>query len=101
LNPLADEINTLADRLKAINVDRITNDSRQKLNQWRINCHKKIDEFYEEKCKELDRYVNESVNEQRKAVSNLRSKMSELIEKQETTKHDIDFLTSGIQTLDR
>jgi hypothetical protein len=101
LNPLTDEINTLADRLTAINVDRITNDSRQKLNQWRIDCHKKIDEFYEEKCKELDRYVNESVNQQRKAITNLRSKMSELIEKQETTKHDIDFLTSGIRTLDQ
>ena len=101
LNPLADEINTLADRLTAINIDGITSNCRKKLDQWRIDCHKKIDEFYEEKCKELDRYANENVNEERKAVTNLRSQMSELIEKQETTKHDINSLTSGIRTLDR
>jgi hypothetical protein len=101
LNPLADEINALADRFTAINIDKATNDSRQKLNQWRIDCHQIIDQFYKEKCEELERYVNESVNEQRKVIADLRSKMSELIEKQETTKHDIDSLKSAIRTLER
>jgi hypothetical protein len=101
LNPLADEINALADRLTAINIDKITNKCRQKLDQWRIDCHQIIDQFYEEKCKELHRYANDSIDEQRKAIADLRSKMTELIEKQETTKNDINSLTSAIRTLER
>ncbi len=101
LNPLADEINALADRLTAINIDKITNNSRQKLDQWRIDCHQIIDQFYEEKCKELHRYANDNIDEQRKAIADLRSKMTELIEKQETTKNDINSLTSAIRTLER
>ncbi|CAF0954145.1 unnamed protein product [Adineta steineri] len=45
LNPLTDEINALSDRLAAISLDNITDDSCEKLNQWRINYHKIIDLF--------------------------------------------------------
>jgi hypothetical protein len=101
LNPLADEINALADRLTAININKITKNYCEKLNQWRIDCHQIIDQFYKEKCEELDRYANESIDKQRKAITDLRSKMSELIEKQETTKNDINSLTFTIRTLER
>jgi hypothetical protein len=98
---LADEINALADRFTAINIEKITKNSRQKLNQWRIDCHQIIDQFYKEKCEELERYANESIDKQRKAIADLRSKMRELIEKQETTKNDIDSLTFTIRTSER
>jgi hypothetical protein len=101
LNPLTDEINVLADRLTAINVDKITQETRHKLNQWRIDCHQIIDRFYEEKCEELDRCVNETMNKQRKEIANLRAKMTKLIEKQETTKNDINSLTLAIRNLEQ
>jgi hypothetical protein len=101
LNPLTDEINALGDRLKAINLDKITNNSRQKLSQWRMDCHKTIDHFYEQKCQELDQFITESINTQRNEIVNLRSKMTQLIDKQETTKNDIKSLTSAIRTLEQ
>jgi len=101
LNPLTDEINALGDRLTAINIDKIKNNSRQKLDQWRIDCHKIIDRFYEEKCQELDRCVTESIDKQRKEIADVRSKMTKLIEKQETTKNDINSLTSAISNLEQ
>jgi hypothetical protein len=94
-------MNVLSDRLTAINIDKIINDSRQKLNQWRIDCHKRIDRFYEEKSQELDRCVNESVDKQRREIEKLRSKMTTLIENQETTKNDIDTLTMAIRNLEQ
>jgi hypothetical protein len=101
LNPLTDEINALGDRLKAINLDKITNNSRQKLTQWRMDCHKTIDHFYEQKCQELDQFITESINTQRNEIANLRSKMTQLIDKQETTKNDINLLTSAIRNLEQ
>src|SRR5947207_1161481 len=82
LIPLTDEINALADRLTTININKITNASHQKLNQWRIDSHKIIDQFYEEKCQELYQYVIGNIDKQRKSVVNLHFKMAELIEKQ-------------------
>ncbi|CAF2969709.1 unnamed protein product [Rotaria sp. Silwood2] len=101
LNPLTDRVNVLGDRLTAIKIDNINNEYRQKLNQWRMNCHKKIDLYYEQKCQELDRYVTEKLDEQRKEIANLRSTMIELIDKQETTKNDINSLTLAIYTLEQ
>jgi len=100
LNPLTDDINALSDRLTAINIDKIANNSRQKLDQWRMDCHKIIDRFYEEKCHELDQCVTESIDKQRKEIADVRSKMTRLIENEETTNSDIDSLTSTIRNLE-
>ena len=54
MNPLVDEINVLHDRITAIDVDKLTAESRRKLDQWRIDCHNAIDLFYERKCQEID-----------------------------------------------
>ena len=99
LNPLTDEINALADRLSAINIDKLNNDSRRKLNQWRLDSHQLIDRFYEQKCAELDQYVSTNMDQQRRDITKLRSKMNELIEKQETTTNDIHSLTKAIGSL--
>lgn len=45
-NPLVDEINTLGNSLKALNIENIANSIRQKLEQWRMNYHEKIDHFF-------------------------------------------------------
>ncbi|CAF0954965.1 unnamed protein product [Adineta steineri] len=99
LNPLTDEVNTLSDRLAAINPNNIINDSHEKLNQWRIDCHKIIDHFYEQKCQELDQYIISKLDKLRTDITDLRSIMSRLIDQQETTKHDINSLTSAIHDL--
>lgn len=99
LNPLKDEINALADRLKAINTTKITSNSRRQLDQWRVNCHQLIDQFYDKKCQELDRCVGESIEQQHRAINDLRSKLTKLIETQETTNKDIDSLNSTIRIL--
>ena len=101
LNPLTDEINALADRLAAINIQTITSDSRQVLDQWRVNAHQSIDRVYEQKCRELDQCVHETVDRQRKEIAELRSKTSKLIDTQETTKKDINSLISTIRMLER
>ncbi len=101
LNPLTDEINALKDRLAALDPNKIAGDSREKLNQWRIDCHKTIDRFYEEKCQELDQFVIEKLDKQREDIVDLTLRMANLIDKQETTKNDINNLTSAIRDLEQ
>jgi hypothetical protein len=101
LNPLSDEINALGERLKSINLENAIGDSHQKLEQWRIDCHKTIDSFFEEKCRELDRCIAKRMEKQREEVSRMRTKMSELIREQEATHKDIDSLTVTVRDLER
>ncbi len=99
LNPLTDEINALGDRLRAINIRKGMGESYRKLEQWRMDCHQKIDQLFEQKCEELDRLVEEKVKKQQKELVRIQTKIAELIREQETTRQDIDSLTSSIDQL--
>ncbi|CAF4888543.1 unnamed protein product, partial [Rotaria sp. Silwood1] len=83
LNPLTDEVNALEDRLKILNIQKSIGNSRKKLEQWREDCHKKIDCLFERKCQELDELVNQKIDQQREALNWVHSKITELIKAQE------------------
>jgi hypothetical protein len=99
LNPLVDEINLLSDQLTALSADQLTGDARKKLERWRINCHKMIDDAFDQKCRELDQRANEKVEQQRDEISKIQLTIAELIQKQDTTMKDIDSLTTSIHTI--
>jgi len=101
LNPLADQINALGDRLNALNLENKTGDARKKLEQWRVDCHQKIDHFFKEKCRELDLHVTGKVDKQGEEISRIQSKAAELIREQHATRHDLGLLKSKIRDLER
>src|ERR1700722_16884972 len=101
LNPLADDINILGDRLNAINIQQMIGDSREKLDKWRVNSHKIIDRFYEQKCEELDRRINKIINKQREDIAQMRLKVARLIQEQEATSDKIESLKSSIRSVER
>ena len=101
LNPLSDEINALGERLKSIKLDGTSRDTHQKLERWRDDCHKTIDYFFEQKCRELDRCMARKMEKQRDELNRIKKKMNELIQDQETTHKDIDSLTVTVRELER
>jgi hypothetical protein len=96
-----DQINTLGDRLKAVNVERQIANAQQKLEEWRIESHQKIDHFFKQKCQELDRQITGKIYKQREQISRIQSKIAEFIREQQTTRRNLDFLTSTIDDLKR
>ncbi|CAF3241197.1 unnamed protein product, partial [Rotaria sp. Silwood2] len=101
LNPLSDEINALGERLKSINLENAIENSHKKLEQWRIDCHKTIDYFFEQKCHELDRCIRKKMEKKREEINRIRTKLSDLIREQEATHKDIDLLTITVRDLER
>ncbi|CAF2455560.1 unnamed protein product [Rotaria sp. Silwood2] len=99
LNPLADELNALGVRLETLNIEKVIGNSRQKLEQWRQDCHKKIDCFFGQKCQELNQLIQETVTKQVEELNQIQMKITEFIDTQETTRHDIDSLTLTIRQL--
>ncbi len=96
LDSLADEVNLLNDRLTEFNVEKLIGDSRLKLERWRVNCHKMIDDIFEEKYREIDQRANEKLAQQRDGMTKMRSTIAERIRQQETTMKDIELLKATI-----
>ncbi len=101
LNPLTDEVNTLSDRLNAVNIQTMIGDCRQKLEQWRLDCYQKIDQLFEQKCQEFNRLITMKLDTQRKKTIDIQSRVAELLREQEATQDDIDSLMSNIRDLTR
>jgi hypothetical protein len=101
LNPLTDELNALGNRLQSFNICEAVSFARQELEQWRKDCHEKIDDFFEQKCQEIDCLATSELNEQRDRFLHVQSKINKFIRQQEATRHDIEILTSDICQLER
>ena len=101
LNPLTDEIHALGDRLNRMNMQQTFDECREKLEQWCLDCHQKIDYFFEQKYKELDQFIATRTDGQRVKIFQLQSKIAKLIRGQEATRQDLDTLTSTIGQIEK
>ena len=78
-----------------------TDDYRQILEQWRNDCHKKIDNFIEQKYQDINQRVTEKVKKQREEIDQIQKKIATLIREEEVSRQDINTLTSSIQKLEQ
>jgi hypothetical protein len=101
LNPLVDQVNEIGDRLKSITIETKNSDCRQKLERWRMDCHKKIDDLFEQKCQEINTRLAEKMKKQKEEIDRIQSKIVSLIHEEEVSREDLDLLTSTIRDLDR
>jgi hypothetical protein len=101
LNPLVDQINSIGDRLKSINGESKIGNCRQKLEEWRMDCHKKIDDFCEQKYQDINQRVSEKVEKQREEIDQIQSRIGVVLREEDVSRQDIDLFTSIIQKLDR
>jgi hypothetical protein len=89
------ELHSLGDRFNSIK-DRITAGSRQKLEQWRDDCYKKIDDIFEQKCDELERLTSQKINEQNEELIQIRLTLSRHIQDQDAIRQTIDSMMSTV-----
>ncbi|CAF4327922.1 unnamed protein product, partial [Rotaria sp. Silwood2] len=100
LYPLTDEINVLGNCLNTLDIQKIIDNNREKLEQWRQDCYKAIDCLFEQKCQELHQLVNEKIGQQRKEVNQVQLKITKLFNAQEANRQDIELLISTIRQLE-
>ena len=101
LNPFADEINQLNDRLNHINVNNLVENLHEQLNHTRLDCYRRIDRYFDEKQQQLDEFINKKIHNQYEGINHLRTILNQLIQKADTTVDDLNSLSSTIQCLRR
>jgi tRNA uridine 5-carbamoylmethylation protein Kti12 len=73
LNSLHNETITLAEQFIAVDIDKLIKSNREKLDQWKENCQKIIDSYYEQKCQELEQFCTLKISQQRKELDQIQT----------------------------
>ncbi|UJR34122.1 hypothetical protein I4U23_021529 [Adineta vaga] len=101
LNDLNEQINTLIEQFEDLSKNIITEEIFIKLNQWKFNCYKIIDDYYEKQRNEMNLSIQNFLNKQENEISDLRLKFAKMINVQQTTKYNIDLIEQKIQSIQR
>ncbi|UJR25923.1 hypothetical protein I4U23_007271 [Adineta vaga] len=101
VHPFMDMIQSLNNRIQSIDISKIVDNYREKLQQWRVDSHRKIDEYFEQKDQELVRLFTEKIDEERDEITQVEIKLKKLIHERETNHDDIYELSIMIDYLER
>jgi hypothetical protein len=99
LNDLTGQINKLDSQFETFDINKITSNYLIKLDKWRDDSYEAIEKFYEKKCAEIHRYINEILNKQEEEILDLRLKIAKMVNLQQTTNNNLKLLTSNIENL--
>lgn len=96
LQPITNELTTLNDNLKSFDINKTTAESREKLEQWRLECHQEIDRLFQRKCQELDQCIIQKISKQTEKIEQIQTRFIQMKQNAEITRQEIQFLTTLI-----
>jgi hypothetical protein len=99
LNPIADQINALNERMHQINVNAVLGNLHGQIDAWAINVHRIVDTYVQEKKVKLDEYFRGKLNTQKNELQALNVAIRDLVQRQETTPDDLTAMALVIQSI--
>jgi hypothetical protein len=100
LNILADEIDAFDKQLLSADIRKYIQTSNDRLQQWRIDCYKVIDQYCDQKYREIEQYLMKIINLKRESIEQLRRSMLDFVQKRQMTLELIDSLTSDLHAIE-
>ena len=101
LEPLADRLNRLVDRLEHFDRDSVLRPAREQLDDWRRTAIESIEEVYREKLRRLNESLDEPLRRLREETRTIQDEVRRLIQEEGTTQQQIDTFTANIERVDR
>jgi len=89
-------VNLYSSQLKQLNIDEKIMDTRQKLDKWREECDKTVNEFYQRKLKELDSYIKEFKPKYEEKKTRVETNISQLQNQQ-----NLDLRKTAINSIEQ
>ncbi|CAF0813322.1 unnamed protein product [Rotaria sordida] len=100
LNLLVNEIDTFDKQLLAVDLRKYIQNSSDKLQQWRFDSYKTIDQYCDQKYREIEQYMIKIINQKRENIEQIRINMLELVQKRRMTLELIESLTSNLRIVE-
>ena len=101
LNPLVDRSNDVNDRLRSLDTKAMLATSYQALDNWRVQCHQMIDDYFVEKTKKLDGLVGHKIKKCEEQLKLIQAKIIDLMREQKTTHEQVESLKIEVDHLQR
>ncbi|CAF4375514.1 unnamed protein product, partial [Adineta steineri] len=81
LNLLADEIDTFDRQLLGVDLKKYTQNSNDRLHQWRLDSYKAIDQYTDQKYREIEQNLMKIINQKREHIEQIRANMLDIVQK--------------------
>ena len=92
----SDMVNLYNSRLKEVRIDDKIDETRQKLEQWRVECHQTIEKFYQRKLEELNSYLDQFRKQHEAKRNEIQKNITQL-----NSPENVDQTKSIIQKIDQ
>ena len=100
LTLLADQIETFDRQLITADLKKYISHSNDRIQQWRAEAYQAIDNYCEEKYREIETFLMKVVNQKRQNVEQIRKTMLQLVEKRQMTLEMIEELTLALRAVE-
>lgn len=98
---LSDFIDNLKSYLQTQNLGKLAQIHREKFERWRDEAHKKIDEYFLDKSRQVDRFIADKIDEFEENLTVYQRQIKEMIQSQQTSGQEIRLLNESVDTLKR
>ena len=99
--PLVDNINQLLDTLKNFHFENLLQPIYYQLDQWKQSAIQSIEHIYQEKLNQINEFVNKQINDLRQQTEQIQKDLSQIINQQDSTNEQIQFLFTTIQSIQK
>jgi hypothetical protein len=100
LTLLSDEIDSFDRQLLGIDLKKYTQNSNDRLQQWRFDSYKVIDQYCEQKYREIEQHLMKIITLKRENIEQIRTNMLDLVQKRQMTLNLIESLTSNLRSIE-
>lgn len=101
VEPLADNINQLVDRLQHFNINSSIQPVRFRLDQWKQSAFQSIENIYQQKLNEINQFFNKELENLRQQTEKIQKNVLELIREQNATNEQIEYFISTLQNIEK
>jgi len=107
IDPLANEINTMVEKIQGLTIEQITEPSFAELQQWRSDMHQLIDEIFSAKKKEMEDVIEtnknkfiEHIKQQSETIIKIQDDVKQLVEDGDATFEQIQLLKNQLASVE-
>jgi len=103
IDPLANDINTMVEKIQGLTIEQITEGCFAELQQWRVDMHQLIDEIFLIKSKEIEDLIEQNKNQftehkkqQFEMIVKIQDDVKQLVEDGDATFEQIQLLKNQL-----
>jgi hypothetical protein len=107
IDPLANEINSMVEKIQGLTIEQITETYFAELQQWKIDMHQLIDEIFLVKIKEVEDLIELNKNkfvehkkQQSETIMKIQDEVKQLVEDGDATFEQIQLLKNQLATVE-